>query len=277
MNQYLIITADDCGLSEGINEETLRLHDAGLVTAASVIMNFPAARHALGLFRQRPSLEVGVHLTLSDGEPLTPLPASSELVDSDGLFRHQFLLYAQAIFPLPSLRRAVRDEMRAQIEAMLDQGIRPGHLTTHCHFHVFPALRDIVHDLAEEYRIRWVRNSSARASVVPLNPLLTLQPDPLPEQTGHFIVPNYLIGLKQWLSNTPAQLLEAVRELDGIVELIVHPDRDKDPGFPEHVRYNPQQRHRETRFLEDWFDLLRRQNDHDINPGNLLASSSWPL
>jgi len=45
--QRLIVTADDCGLSEGINQATYDLHKRGYISAASVMTNFPGYRRAL--------------------------------------------------------------------------------------------------------------------------------------------------------------------------------------------------------------------------------------
>ncbi len=43
----LIFTADDCGLTEGINQTVYDLHQQGVISAASVMTNFPAHEHAL--------------------------------------------------------------------------------------------------------------------------------------------------------------------------------------------------------------------------------------
>ena len=52
--QRLIVTADDCGMSEGINQATYDLHKRGYISAASVMTNFPGYRHALERFSDCP-------------------------------------------------------------------------------------------------------------------------------------------------------------------------------------------------------------------------------
>ena len=56
----LIITADDCGVSEGINQTIYDLHRQGYISAASVMTNFPAQRHALELLRTCPDLDLAL-------------------------------------------------------------------------------------------------------------------------------------------------------------------------------------------------------------------------
>src|SRR5215218_9462329 len=114
----------------------------------------------------------------------------------------------------------MRTELRAQIEVLCQAGIRPAHLTTHCHFHVLPALRELVYDLAEEYRVTWVRSYSHKATSTPFN--LLLDKATQERKKGAFVVPNYLVTLRHWLDRSPDTLLTELRSLNGTVEIVVH-------------------------------------------------------
>jgi len=262
MSVELLVTCDDCGLSEGINQAVHDLYVKHHVTVASVMTNFPAAQHAFELFQPLRGLEIGVHLNLSDGFPLTELPTSSELIRSDGHFRDRLLLYAQSFFPSSTLRASIRNELIAQIEVCRRAGFEPAHLTTHTHFHVIPALREIVFELADTYNVNWVRAIRYRATILPFNPILT--PDPLPDAPASYGVPDYTIPIKYWLETPPEQLLQTLSEVTGRVEMVVHPSYTPDPTFPSEVRYLPEERHREQRYLEQVMTALKAQPDLPI-------------
>jgi predicted glycoside hydrolase/deacetylase ChbG (UPF0249 family) len=267
----LTITADDCGLSEGINQAALHLYKMGLIQAVSIMTNFPAADHAFELFRTHTDLEPGVHLTLSDGTPLTDMN-TSEIVKSDGHFRNQYILYAQSLFASDALLEAMRQEMAAQIEQFLAHDVQPAHLTTHCHFHVFPAVRQIVYDLAETYQVNWVRNSDFRLSIVPFNPVVDKAPSD--SSVPHpFIVPDYVVSLKDWLSVDPQEMLNEILTLQGRVELVVHPSTASDTTYPAEVSYTPAERYRELRYLQSLQHLLRPHLNNEIQLMNSLTAT----
>ncbi|HET8549896.1 MAG TPA: ChbG/HpnK family deacetylase, partial [Bryobacteraceae bacterium] len=56
-------------------------------------------------------------------------------------------------------RRALRvyDELRAQVERIVDAGLRPTHLDTHKHTHLLPPVLDAVCRISAEFGIAWVR------------------------------------------------------------------------------------------------------------------------
>jgi predicted glycoside hydrolase/deacetylase ChbG (UPF0249 family) len=83
----LVINADDLGLTIGVNTGIFDAHDHGIVTSASVFANAAATTDAIRRVRSRPSLGVGVHLTLVDGTPTLPPKHVPSLVQDDGRFR----------------------------------------------------------------------------------------------------------------------------------------------------------------------------------------------
>lgn len=272
MTRHLIITADDCGLSEGINHCAARLYEKGMISAVSIMTNFPATQHALTLLSQYPGLEAGVHLNLSDGFPLTDLPASSDLTRYQGDFRDRLLLFAQLVLPSDELLQMIHDELAAQIQVMVDAGIQPMHLTTHCHFHSMPAIRDVVYDLAETYGVRWVRNSDYRGASLPFNPLLTLDPA---DSSGHgFEIPDFLVSLKQWMRSPAPEMVAEIERLNGITEIIVHPDFEHDPAYPRQVRYTPAERHQEVQYLEQFWQHYQQRMAGDPQLYNFLQHPS---
>lgn len=140
----LVVNADDFGFTPDVNDGILRSHLEGIVRSASLMANGPAFEHAVRIAHQHPSLGVGCHLTLVQGEsvalPGTQLPRSA----------------GRLLASPPTLHEALR-ELQAQIEALLDRGIRPSHLDTHQHVHLMPVVLEAVATLADRFRIPWIR------------------------------------------------------------------------------------------------------------------------
>src|SRR5262245_58207581 len=89
----LIVTADDFGLTHGINEAIVRSYRQGIVTSASLIVTGPAFESAADLARQYPGLDIGLHLDLADD----PIAFAMHLAlgriapaDLERRIRHQF-------------------------------------------------------------------------------------------------------------------------------------------------------------------------------------------
>lgn len=132
----LVVTADDFGLSPGVNRGILRGHLQGVVTAASLMANLPHARAAVRLARCTPTLDVGIHLNLTGGFPVSD---AGLLTRPDGRFRPVHEIALRTAFSDLARRQAI-DELRAQIERALDWGLTPSHLDGHHHVHVLPQL-----------------------------------------------------------------------------------------------------------------------------------------
>jgi predicted glycoside hydrolase/deacetylase ChbG (UPF0249 family) len=157
MKRTLTITGDDFGLTPGINRGIVVAHTRGVLTHASLMATAPFAADAIRLARDTPSLSVGVHLMLVDGAPCLPGRLVPTLVDGGRHFR-------------PSAGAFVRDwvlarlnvievelELRAQIERVFAGGVRPTHLDSHTHLHMWPPIFEIVARLALEYEIPSIR------------------------------------------------------------------------------------------------------------------------
>lgn len=251
----LIITADDCGLSEAINQTTYDLHQRGYITAASVMPNFPAHRHALDIFGTCPDLDLGAHLTLTDGRPVSESgPHHSHLLKDDRDFRNKFSLYLRSHFFSADTVDWIRRELDAQLRRFAAVGIQPQHISTHHHFHSIKPLRQMVHDLAAEYRVGWVRGHDFRASLSPHNPLHRAQHQN--SQLG-FTMPDHMTAIQGWMSRPVEDFCRRVAKLNGLVEIIVHPAPAQDPGFPVTMDYGPAPRYAESQFLIQAIDRLR--------------------
>lgn len=154
MSRLLIVNADDLGRTEGINRGIFEAHERGVVSSATMMVGFPAARSAAAALAEHPRLGVGLHVTLTGAVPTLPPREIPSLVDAKGqLARHPDAL--GAIVP-----REVRAEIRHQLELFRRMtGRLPTHLDSHHHSHRHPAVLDALIQVAREHHLP-VRRSS---------------------------------------------------------------------------------------------------------------------
>lgn len=202
----LVVTADDAGLHPGMTEGAIRAHRQGIVTACSVVANGVAFDDAVARLRDVPSLEVGVHLTLVEERPLTPIRFPKK-------YTAFVPLYLARVIGIDAIER----ELRAQVEKVRATGLRITHLNGHQHLHVLPRIFAVVRRLAREYAIPYVRTvndsggTARRLPVAALNALGRRAP-----------------GTNQRTIGVAAagHLTDVVPLLDhvsGITELVTHP------------------------------------------------------
>jgi chitin disaccharide deacetylase len=151
----LIVNADDFGLSEAVNHAVIEAHERGIVTSTSIMAGGAAFEHAADLAARCPTLDVGVHLTLTELRPVADSVPS--LVGADGTFApHATELTKRCLRGAISLAD-VRRELDAQIRRVLAHGVQPTHLDGHQHVHVLPGIARVVAELAREHGIRAAR------------------------------------------------------------------------------------------------------------------------
>jgi hopanoid biosynthesis associated protein HpnK len=159
----LILNADDFGLTAGVNRAIIELHRAGVLTSASLMARAAATDEAIELARGTPSLGVGCHVVLVDGEPVLSarydIPYLADPVD--GAFQTPFHLldwiYHWDLFGRHVVRE-IEAETAAQISLLQSRGLRLTHIDTHKHMHIFPAVLRPVLRTARAAGIRAVRN-----------------------------------------------------------------------------------------------------------------------
>jgi predicted glycoside hydrolase/deacetylase ChbG (UPF0249 family) len=134
----LVVNADDFGFTRDVNRGIVEAHRHGILTSTTLMATGAAFDDAVGLARENPALDIGVHLVLV-GEP--PFP----------------ITMAQLTRAMLLGRIRIYEELRAQVLRILDAGLEPTHLDTHKHTHLLPPVLDAVARLSEEYKIPWVR------------------------------------------------------------------------------------------------------------------------
>jgi chitin disaccharide deacetylase len=155
--RFLIVTADDFGIHEAVNEAVSEASRAGVLTAASLMVGAPAAEDAVRRARELPQLRVGLHLVLADGLAVLPPEQIPDLVNEQGRFGDGMWLDGVRYFALPALRRQLEAEIRGQFAAFARTGLVLDHVNAHKHFHLHPTLLEMIVRIGREFGMTAVR------------------------------------------------------------------------------------------------------------------------
>src|SRR5580658_248478 len=154
----IIVNADDLGISEPVNEAIFQGMQRRTITSATVLSNGPAVRAATKELRLFPNCSFGVHLNLTEFEPLwsgshTDL---ANILDQNRCFNGNSI--REVGINLPMLRAIFR-EWCFQIENVMRLGVEPSHLDAHHHVHTIPQMLPVLAALRRRYKINKVRIS----------------------------------------------------------------------------------------------------------------------
>ena len=163
----LVVTADDLGLSAGVNRGILEAHRGGVVRSTSLLVTFPASQEGAALALAERDLEVGIHFDLVGGRPVSDPAAVRSLTDADGRF-YTLAELSKRLFTARVRASEVATELRAQVERARSWGVPALAWDSHRHVHLMPPVARVVAALAQELGARWVRRGRApRASLAP--------------------------------------------------------------------------------------------------------------
>ncbi|GAC1398092.1 MAG: chitin disaccharide deacetylase [Chloroflexota bacterium] len=127
--RYLLVNADDFGMSPGVNKGIAMANQAGIVRNASLMVRAPAAQEAAEYAAGQRTLSLGLHIDLGEW-----------VYVDDGWIP----LYAVVS---PGDARAVGIEIHKQLARFQSlTGRNPTHIDSHQHVH----LQEFVHSIAEK-------------------------------------------------------------------------------------------------------------------------------
>ena len=155
----LIVNADDFGLTAGVNRAILELHRAGVLTSTTLMARTRATDEAIEQALATPSLGVGCHVVLVDGEPVLPPHEIPSLVDRrTGRFPQKLGPFLRRLFTGRIRDEEIEAEAAAQIGLLQSRGLHLTHIDTHKHTHMFLIVLKPVLRAARHAGIAAVRN-----------------------------------------------------------------------------------------------------------------------
>lgn len=192
VKRYLIVNADDFGLSAGVNRGVVRAHAEGIVTSTSLMVRGPAAAEAAHCAARYPRLSFGLHVDLAEWV----------YCDGEWVLRYE-------VVPAGN-EEAVTAEVSRQLEAFRRLlGKDPTHLDSHQHAHRNEPVRQVLTRLAEQLSVP-LRSFTPEIQYCGDFYGQTGEGDPYPEGIS-------LAGLQKTIENLPA----------GVSELGCHPGEDE--------------------------------------------------
>ena len=153
----VIISADDFGLSQHVNEAVELAHTRGLLTTASLMVAAPAAADAVARARRLPGLKVGLHLVVIEGPAVLTHAEIPLLVDRNGQFPSDALPLGIRYFFRPDVRRQLAREIAAQYRAFAETGLTLDHANAHKHMHLHPTVGRLLIQAGRPHGLRAVR------------------------------------------------------------------------------------------------------------------------
>ncbi|MEI8017848.1 MAG: ChbG/HpnK family deacetylase [Schlesneria sp.] len=175
----VVFHADDFGMNTAVNLGILTAFRDGLLTSTALLANAPAAEtacrewgkfvveHASGslfssekrrrVFEPLLPFDLGIHLNLTQGCPLTNVRFPSVLLDENGNFPGIGKLFARLNLASSAQRQAVEAELYAQVAWMCDHGLRPTHLNGHQYIEMIPQISIMIPEILRYFSIGTVR------------------------------------------------------------------------------------------------------------------------
>jgi chitin disaccharide deacetylase len=151
----VIINADDLGINDEVNEAIFDLLARNKITSTTVLANGPRLKEAAASAHFFTGASFGVHLNLTQFEPLTRglgphLPTIRTLSSRNRI---------QRLAVKPVRLRAVYEEWCCQVDRVFSQGFSVSHIDSHHHIHTAPSLFPALKAVQRRFGIRKVRIS----------------------------------------------------------------------------------------------------------------------
>lgn len=250
MRKFLIVTADDFGLHEAVNDAVEQASRAGILTAASLMVGAPAADDAVRRARGLPGLRVGLHVVLADGCAMLAPHVIPALADAAGHMDGRMFDRGLRYFALPWVRRQLEAEIRAQFAAFARTGLPLDHVNVHKHFHLHPTLLGMLLRIGGEYGAFAVRvpdeplwfaagsgGSAAAAGTLLLKPWIALMKFRL--RSAGVFHNDHIFGVAASGAMDDAKLLQILDRLPpGVTEIYLHPAAESGSAIaPSMSRY----------------------------------------
>lgn len=229
----IIVNADDFGLHGSVNEAVEIAHNNGILTSASLMVNGEAFEHAVKIAGRNRDLGVGIHLTLNGEKPVLPAKEIFSLVDSEGKLFEDHKAFCMGALSGKILLNHIVMECEAQIDKFLRAGLKPTHLDSHRHIHLFPPVFKALLPILKKYKIdkiRWLNPPGydyCRISISKFVYMLLTRYTKFLSKAEGFRHPDYFIGFFRSGDMDMGYLKSVLSRLrPGVTEINFHPGKD---------------------------------------------------
>ncbi len=235
--KYAIINADDFGLSDSINKAIIQSFKEGILKSASLLINSKKTQEAVELAKKNPQLDLGIHLCLVQGSPVSKHKNIYSLLGSNGYFLKNHFDFLIKLWSGRINLYEVELEFNEQIKKALEYNLNITHIDTHQHIHLYPSILKILVRLAKKFGIPWIRypaqahwpalatfgDTRGISKFILINTYKHRIKNIL--KKNNILYPNYIIGMYNagTLNNVVLKKMLSLMRGDDITEIIFHP------------------------------------------------------
>lgn len=156
--RQIIVNADDFGINEVATAEIEHQIQAGRVSSTTVMANGMCLDEVRRYAALHPEVSFGLHLCLSEFDSLTKSDVLKQagLVNDEGQFIHKAIFCSRCLKE-ESVRKAIQDELNAQIDVVSSLGFPISHADSHHHVHTIYFLKDLFTEVLKDRGIDKIR------------------------------------------------------------------------------------------------------------------------
>jgi predicted glycoside hydrolase/deacetylase ChbG (UPF0249 family) len=161
--RILIVNADDFGMSQAVNQGIVKTFKDGLVRSTSLLVNMPETKQAVLLAKKLKTLEVGIHLNITEGFSVSPPEEVYLLADGSGRFNFNVKNIPESMRVLkrlvetdPQTLRQISLEFENQINQFNQFGLNLSHINIHHYISLLhPKLFEIYINTAKKFGVAY--------------------------------------------------------------------------------------------------------------------------
>ena len=151
----VIVNIDDVGLHKDETEASFRALNFGIIKSGSVMVPCPNFNRVIKLWKENPEIDLGIHFTLTcewgEKYPWTPVLSKANV---PSLYNPEGIMWPNVNELLQHAKRKdIKMELDAQINTILDAGLKPSHLDHHMDFYYHSDLFSDVMELSRKYNL----------------------------------------------------------------------------------------------------------------------------
>lgn len=144
-------------MAYGINRGIIDCVNNGSVSAVSVSVNGAAFADAVGFIKCKPSLNAGLHITLTGEKALLASKEIESLSGNDGNLPGNYLVFLLKYFSRRIKASDIEKEIHAQFKKFSDAGLKIRHVNSHQHLHIVPGVLEIVIRACRAHGVLFIR------------------------------------------------------------------------------------------------------------------------
>ncbi len=142
-------------MTAGINRAIVELHEAGVLTSATLMARAAATDQAVEMTRATPRMGLGCHVVLVDGQAIS---RDVPTLAPGARFSATLSTFLRRLFSGAIHSDDIELEARYQMATLQQRGVQLSHIDTHKHTHMFPQVLRPVLRAAKACGIGAVRN-----------------------------------------------------------------------------------------------------------------------